>query len=225
MPKIWVLDNPDIGYVKITKVASSSAELALTKYLYCQVEGGDEADIDKKLIRRYADRYAVHLDPRHFTGSKRPGFVFSFVRNPLDRLHSSYINKIVDVRDRGEDHNIFWNHDITLDMQFDEFVRRIIEIPDAKIDRHLRSQASCLWDGSQLITDFVGKFECMADDWAIVADQFGLPKIPHKNKSSKSEAPTPYDKVTARLVAERYRQDIELFQYGDEVDAFISRLS
>ncbi len=70
--------------------------------------------------------------------------MFAFVRNPLDRLHSSYADKILDVRNAGGTKNIFWNLGITLDMDFETFVERIAEIPDEKIDRHLRAQSSFL---------------------------------------------------------------------------------
>ncbi|MEH6557728.1 MAG: sulfotransferase family 2 domain-containing protein [Oceanicoccus sp.] len=224
LPKIWRLASPDIGYIKITKVASSSVELMLTKHLHCTLNGNDEADIDKKLIRRYADEYAIHINPYDFSGGKRPEFVFSFVRNPLDRLHSSYINKIVDQRETGKRHNIFWNHGITLDMPFDEFVRCMMRTPDHKIDRHLRSQASCLWDGQKIIADFVGKFENMEEDWKFIAEKFGLPELAHQNRSSKSESKSPYTQETAMLVAERYKNDIELFGYGSEVNRLIDAL-
>lgn len=224
LPKIWRLSTPDIGYIKITKVASSSVELVLTKYLHCTVNGRDEADIDKKLIRRYADEYAIHLDPRNFSGDKRPGFVFSFVRNPLDRLHSCYTNKIVDQRASEKRQNIFWNHGMTLDMSFDEFVRCLIKTPDNKIDRHLRSQASCLWNGREIIADFVGKLENMEEDWKFIANKSGLPQLTHKNRSSKSASASPYTRETALLVAERYKNDIELFGYGSEVSQLIDSL-
>lgn len=224
LPKIWILPSPDIGYVKITKVASTSVEYALSQYIHNHIDGGDKCSLDEKQIRQYSNQYATHLDPRSFPKGKRPAFVFTFVRNPLDRLLSSYMNKIVDVRNSGEYHNIFWNHDITLNMSFDEFVERIVDIPDSKIDRHLRSQASCLWDGESLIADFVGKFENMSEDWKSIADQFGLPPMPHENSSTNAELENLYSVKTAKIVAERFQQDIDLFSYGNEIDQFIESL-
>ena len=40
-PKIWRLPNPDIGYIKITKVASTSVELTLARHLHKAQTGGD----------------------------------------------------------------------------------------------------------------------------------------------------------------------------------------
>jgi len=223
-PKIWLLDSLDIGYVKITKVASSSFELMLTNYLHGVIGGQPEADIDKYVTRGYADQYARHINPKKFTEDIRPGFVFSFVSNPLDRLYSSYKDKILDERPPERRHNIFWNHDIDLEMTFDEFVRRIIEIPDHKIDRHIRSQAWCLWDGSELVADYIGKFENIARDWKTIADRYGFPELPHKNKSSRPTLADPYSKETALLVAERYKDDIRLFGYEQDIKRRIDSL-
>ncbi|MBV1932336.1 MAG: sulfotransferase family protein [Porticoccaceae bacterium] len=226
-PKVWILPSSKIGYVKITKVASSSVELALSKYIYQASTGENMLDMDKEIIRTYADQYAIHTDLKDLPADRRPEFLFSFVRNPLARLHSSYVNKIEDVRTAGEDQSIFWNHGITLDMSFEAFIERLIEIPDPKIDRHLRSQASVLCDKGNVLVDYVGRFENMAEDWKIIAEQYKLPLLPHKNKSSKSETSSPqspYTHQTAKIVADRYREDIETFGYADEVQHLLDSL-
>ncbi len=226
-PKVWILPSDGIGYVKITKVASSSVELALSRHIYQQSTGQDIASMDKQEIRRYADQYAIHTDLKALAANSRPRFLFSFVRNPLARLHSSYVNKIQDVRAAGVGENIFWNHDITLDMSFEEFIERLLEIPDQKINRHLRSQSSVLCDKGKILVDYVGRFETMAADWKVIAEQYNLPDLPHKNRSSKSKASSinsPYTYKTARLVADRYREDITSFDYTDEVQCLIDSL-
>jgi hypothetical protein len=227
-PKIWRLPSPDIAYVKITKVASTSIELTLARHLHVTVNGGLMEDVDAALVKSYSDQYAQHLTLAEFGKNARPPCVISFVRNPLDRLHSSYMDKISDVKTSGGGKNIFWNLDISLDMSFDEFVARVAEIPDGKIDRHLRSQSAFLWDGEKVIADIVGKFETISDDWKKISEQYGLPDLPHKNKSTKSttaKSQIPYTLASAKMAAERYKQDIELFSYGDEIDALISSLS
>ncbi len=227
-PKIWILPEADIGYVKITKVASSSVELALARHVSGQDTGKEPTELSKKDIRQCADQYAIHADLKDLSSDTRPQFLFSIVRNPLARLHSSYVNKIEDVRNAGGQENIFWNHDIRLDMSFEEFIERLIEIPDHKIDRHLRSQASILCDGDKLLVDHIGHFENLNEDWQHIADQYGLPLLPHKNKSSKTTAPnqaSPYTKKTALLVADRFKQDINALGYADDVQKIIDQLN
>jgi len=227
-PKIWRLRSPDIAYVKITKVASTSIELTLARHLHVTVNGGAVEDVDPALVKLYSAKYAKHLPLSEYGESERAPYVVSFVRNPLDRLHSSYMDKIADVKNSGGGKNIFWNLDISLDMTFEEFVARVAQIPDEKIDRHLRSQSAFLWDGEKIVADFVGKFENISDDWKKISEQHGLPDLPHKNKSTKStavKAPTPYTLESAKMAAKRYKHDIELFSYGDEIDALIQSLS
>ncbi len=225
-PKIWRLPSPDIGYIKITKVASTSVELTLARHLHKTENGGDMDDVDAKMVRHYADDYATHQSIKDFVTSNKPPFVFAFVRNPLDRLHSSYTDKILDVRNAGGSKNIFWNLGITLDMDFEEFVARIAEIPDEKIDRHLRSQSYFLCHQGKVVPDYIGRFEKMSEDWSELAARFDLPELPHKNKStkSKSKASSIYTRQSAQLVAERYKEDIDHFGYGDDVQALIDTL-
>ena len=226
-PKVWILPSCDVGYVKITKVASSSVELALARYIAIQSTGEDAPEMDRAMIRKYADQYAIHTDLKDLPTELRPEFVFSFVRNPLARLHSSYVNKIEDVRNSGEGESIFWNHGITLDMSFEEFIERLVEIPDHKIDRHLRSQSSVLCDEGKIMVDYVGRFENMREDWNVLVEQHNLPYLPHKNRSSKSKESSPvspYTRETAILIADRYDHDINVFGYGDDVQRLIDSL-
>jgi hypothetical protein len=226
-PKVWILPELDIGYIKVTKVASTSIELALTTWLHRQNQPGSESagesKPDRELVKHYSAQYSHHFDPATFSRN-RPAFVFAFVRNPLDRLHSSYVNKIVDVRSAGEKHNIFWNHGISLDMSFDDFVRRVTEIPNRALDRHLRSQSSCLYHGRTALADSVGHIEDLETGWHIIAERFNLPGIPHQNRSTRKEGASPYSRETALLAADKYREDIENFDYAHEIEALIQSL-
>lgn len=217
---MWLIPEANTGYIKVTKVASTSIEHALTTHLHCRIAGNPESQVDRTCIKVYSDRYTTHFSPAELRRNK-PDFLFGFVRNPLDRLHSSYVNKILDVREhRG--HNIFWNHDITLDMPFEDFVRRVAEIPDDRIDRHLRSQHTCLADSQELITDYIGKFEQLSADWEPIARRLGMPLIPHQNRSSRDTASYPYDPETARIAADRYQRDIELLGYSADIERIIN---
>lgn len=223
-PKMWVLPSLDLGYIKVTKVASTSIELALATWLHRAEHGDDAATPDREAVKAYSARYSHHFNPADLLSGQRPGYIFAFVRNPLERLHSSYVNKIVDVRDRGEAHNIFWNHGITLDMSFDEFVNRVAAIPDDRIDRHLRSQTSCLYAGKTCLADQVDKIESLEQAWRDISNRFGLPDIPHQNRSTRAVDRSPFSGKTARIAAERYRADIENFNYEPEIAALLEQL-
>jgi hypothetical protein len=154
-------------------------------------------------------------------------FIFAFVRNPLNRLLSSYTDKILKARAAGQKKCIFWNLDIHFDMNFEQFVNRVAEIPDAKIDRHLRSQTFFLCKGDELMVDFIGKFESLLDDWQKLMEKLSLPPLPHKNISlqeSENNEESFYTRNIAEVAIERYRKDIELLGYQDEVASFVHSL-
>jgi hypothetical protein len=223
-PKIWILPWSNIAYAKITKVASSSIEQALSLHIYQQLAHENVANVEKKLIKEYSNQYSIHSRLKDLKGEQRPKFIFSFVRNPMDRLYSSYVNKIRDAKSSGAEKSIFWNHHMTLDMSFEDFIFRLLEIPDAKIDRHLRSQSSIICEDGTILVDFVGRFENLRKDWKVIADEYDLPELAHANKSSKTLSRSPYSYETATLVADRFSQDINTFGYGKEVQQLMDSL-
>jgi hypothetical protein len=112
-------------------------------------------------------------------------------------------------------------------MNFEQFVNRVAEIPDAKIDRHLRSQTFFLCKGDELMVDFIGKFESLLDDWQKLMEKLSLPPLPHKNISlqeSENNEESFYTRNIAEVAIERYRKDIELLGYQDEVASFVHSL-
>jgi hypothetical protein len=131
-------------------------------------------------------------------------FKFGFVRNPWDRAVSLYLRKEgMRMKDR---------------MTFEEFVRWmryssstcIYPVPhtnqlDWFVDPH-----------GGVIVDFIGKFEQIESDWASVADRLNLPKtLPHKNRTPARDKHYTeyYTKETEEIIRDRFRVDIERFEY------------
>ena len=137
-------------------------------------------------------------------------FKFGFVRNPWERVVSCYSHKIVDtvlgkplILDPRLKHN----------MSFEDFVDYIMENKKEKeADIHIRSQW-CFVDEC----DFVGRFERINEDLAYVLAVLRLPLYPLKKKNAiPREKPWRdyYTEETFNKVAERYKKDIKLFDYG-----------
>lgn len=84
-------------------------------------------------------------------------------------------------------------------------------------DRHFRSQRSFITDkDGNILVDFIGKYENLSGDLAFAAHKTGLGefKLFHENKSSRqNDYRELYTEETKRLIAERYKDDIELFDY------------
>ena len=64
--KIWRLPSPDIAYVKVTKVASTSNELTEARHLHILVKKGVTEEVDAALVKSYSDQYAKNLTLAEF---------------------------------------------------------------------------------------------------------------------------------------------------------------
>jgi hypothetical protein len=125
------------------------------------------------------------------------------------------VNKVAEPLDGNV--NLFERHGISLDMPFPDFVRAVVRLPDNRCDLHLRSQHRFITDRHGTVVDFIGRFERLEEDWDVLRERFGLPALPQRNVSSRAQYADAYTPELARLVAERYRRDVELFGYGDEI--------
>ena len=147
------------------------------------------------------------VDLRQTSSNYDDYFSWSFVRNPWDRLVSTYINKIVDEHQGGLDS---WRKNIN---SFEEFVLKIKKIDAMEIncDRHIRSL--CTFFPPDI--NFIGKMENLQNDFNVVCDKIGIPRqqLPHKNKTKHKHYTEYYDDETKQIVAEKYAKDIEYFGY------------
>jgi dermatan 4-sulfotransferase 1 len=208
-PQLYLFAEHKFGYVQIPKVASRAIRSAVTAFM--SDVAPDEA-VDKSLEEEFEARYAQHMKHREIAVLARDNFIFAFVRNPYERIHSCYKNKIEDVRNFGGS-NIFEKHGIGLGVTFDEFVRRVSSLPDNKSDRHFRSQAWFLTLEGLLFPSFVGKLENLSEDWDILEKRFGIAPPPKINVSSVKPLPE-MSVQTKSLICERYAEDFKLFGYG-----------
>lgn len=123
-------------------------------------------------------------------------FKFSFVRNPFARVASWYK----------------WCRN---EEAFKGTMREFVEF-----DRQLTvmslfdSQVDFLSIGGEIVMDFVGKYESLASDWALVARKFDLPEsLAHHKSSGMGDHRKWYDDHTREVVEERTRRDLEFFGY------------
>ena len=147
-------------------------------------------------------------------------FTFTFVRNPWDRLVSSYyyIQKKSLRRDCPD-----WKLKRFLRRQkspsingFRHFVKKWIPNGFRYYEAWFDPQS--LWMCADY--DFVGRFENFQSDFDQVCEQLEIPqqKLPHLNKSiNRTDYTEYYDDETREIAAKRYAKDIEYFgyQFGD----------
>ncbi len=77
------------------------------------------------------------------------------------------------------------------------------------------TQTSCLVDeNGKLLVDFVGKFENLDEDFRSICQKVGISaRLPHINKSKRTDYRDYYDSETRDLTAQLYAEDIERFGY------------
>jgi hypothetical protein len=161
-------------------------------------------------------------------------FVFTFVRNPWERLVSTffYIMKggraEIDARRR----------DLILSKYQGDFRRFVQDIeswinireadsiyPDQFIP-HFRPQSEFILDNDGFnMIDFIGRVENIEQDFKLLCAALSVDavKLPKSNRSSHGRYQKYYDDKSKDIVAEYYAKDIELFRYQFEKPNFLFR--
>jgi hypothetical protein len=142
-------------------------------------------------------------------------FVFTIVRNPWDRVISSffYLNQggcnNYDVQDKQKYLENF-NGD------FKRFVRSLEHSREVLEQIHFRPQYQWICDSNgEIIVDYIGKFENIQRDIFNLTSKVGIqmPELPHLNKSKHLHYETYYDNETREIIGEVYKKDIDFFNY------------
>ncbi len=137
-------------------------------------------------------------------------FKFAFVRNPWDLQVSSWHHL---KRERP--------HLVQNIPDFPSFIRWKLD-PERPyqyhIDTSIEHQTDYLkdLDGTMLV-DFIGKYENLQEDYEEACQRIGIkpPPLPHKRQAKdREDYQGYYDKETAELIAEYFREDIEIFGYS-----------
>ncbi|HEV2764341.1 MAG TPA: sulfotransferase family 2 domain-containing protein [Pyrinomonadaceae bacterium] len=133
-------------------------------------------------------------------------FKFAFVRNPWDWQVSLY--EFALNRPGHDQHSLF--------KSFGNF-ERYLEWR-VKEDRHL--QKDFLVDESgELLVDFVGRFERIEQDFETVCQRIGVRcRLPYLNHTPHRHYSAYYTPRAHALVADAFREDIEMFGYQSELE-------
>lgn len=205
-------------FIHIPKTAGTSIERALgmrgrnkkenRRLLYGRIESND--------LKRHPllSGYLQHITMAdiHALYPERPFadyFSFSIVRNPWDRLVSTYSKKdghlLRAARARG----------IELEgLSFEEYVQAVGGLRHP----HLQPQHEYLLDEhDKLAVDFVGRFESLAEAFREICRQLGIRKnLCHEKKSDQRKSRDYrryYSPETKKIVERCYAGDLELFGY------------
>ena len=145
-------------------------------------------------------------------------YKFAFVRNPWDRMVSSYFSF------RQQDHRP-WNENVAKYSTFKSFMNNI-EDNEILSDIHFRPQSECLSINGHLAVDFIGKYDNYERDFKRVCEHIKMPikswerEMGHhrqtKGRSREDNYKFYYRKNPEfiDIVSEIYHQDIKYFNYS-----------
>jgi hypothetical protein len=164
-------------FVHIPKAAGTSIE-----YVFMEDLGLDMANRHALLLgentnktlgpRRVSHLLAKEYVQQHFISQKlfNSYFKFAFVRNPYDRLYSTYkFRKFID----------YISFDTYIKLKLEKFINSESE------GYFFKTQYEYLYDSGKCLVDYIGRFENINDDFNHVLKELNLPqlKLKHHNKS------------------------------------------
>jgi hypothetical protein len=162
----------------------------------------------RKLSRREAA--AILADPQWFK--------FTFVRHPLTRLVSAYLDKVVPAKSTAQElirnfqrrlpETPWWQRlaiempiDAERSLTFREMVEQLLREPRQRLDVHFRPQSLLL---AGLPLDFVGRVENITEEFAAVQQRLGT-CVPLGHKKQQSYAGQPAGEYVADWPAAAFR--------------------
>lgn len=206
-----------ITYVNNPKVACTTIKLTLQR-----TELGDAA---------YEPATSVHdreasplLTWPELTGQEdtvlSQNYVFSFVRNPFERLRSAYLNKIVMPQKKGAFRERAGFSKNTCP-DFEDFVLAVCAQSPDRHDPHWRPQSINLSVG-RVQFNFIGRLESFATDWAALATKTGLPAeadFAGRRTGKKKKANIEFSPAAAEAVQTAFAADFENFGYSKDMNS------
>jgi len=185
-------------FVHIQRTAGTSIELALRRE-----DGSITGDSYQGRIHLTAQELRAVVGPQTWDGYYR----FAFVRNPWDRLVSWYFMCV-----QAPSPNRFQRYVVDNAPTFTDFVTKTTTGMGEKTTRNQLDFVTGP-DGN-LIVDFVGRYERLADDFAIVRKRLGLAHdLPRANASAHVNYRDCYTEETREIVAQRFARDVRYFGY------------
>ena len=144
-------------------------------------------------------------------------FKFVFVRNPYDRLLSTFLDKTKKVIGTSWEINYFAKFK---DYTFEQFVKYLYEninLSDNDVNRHIRTQMSLANDANDL--NFIGNIENLETDLNLLNKILGthMKSIESKNKTNHDHYSSHYTNAMKKMVYEMYFEDFVKFGYDSRI--------
>lgn len=198
MPLLW----------RLPVAARWVRERYFTNFVFIHINKTGGSSIERALGLPFDHRTA--LEKRQDLGTRRwtRRFVFTFVRNPWDKVLSHYAYRVqTNQTGLGE-----------RPVDFRTWVRlAYAERDPAYYDQPRMFMPQWRWmtdEAGSMLVDFVGRFERLEADFAAVCTRLGRrATLPHLKQSRRGDYRTYYDDVTAEIVRDVFEGDLSRFDY------------
>lgn len=210
--KMQILRNR-FWFVDIPRTSSSSIKVELAKR-YGVIYGKSNLIERKYSTKLCMPDHIPSIKMKEFLGPVlwNTVFVFTFVRNPWDRMVSHYFYR----KKIGQ---------IPSDMRFRDYVLELNEsIGSGRFRKHYHYYGLSnyiLGDRGEVICDFIGRYENRDRDIREIAKTIGFEEL--GNLRIQKASPTDkhyseyYDEESRDIIRSLYKTDIELFDYDFEL--------
>lgn len=200
-------DDSNSIFIHIPKCAG----ISINRALYGNLAGGHTT----------LDQYINIFPPNMFISY----FKFTFVRNPWDRLVSSYTF----LKNGGLNSNDakFFNRELSAFSDFDEFVRHWLTSDNILKYHHFIPQYKFIVDRyNKFSVDYIGYFENIEQDFDYIKKIVGVDQQLEKvNSINRNYYQDFYTADTIKIVAEIYKTDINIFDYKfDGPGSFVRKI-
>ena len=136
-------------------------------------------------------------------------FKFCFVRNPYDRLYSTYMDLKYSL-------GHVWATDVKNKINFKDFVMSLPQSPSLQYI-HLRPQVEYIKVNKQISVDYIGRFSNLIEDFREVEQILGMSHVNLEKIRSSLKLPfdpKTYDGDMIKIVNEIYEEDFYSFGFN-----------
>jgi|TARA_Y100000780_G_C13692535_1_gene420135 hypothetical protein len=147
-------------------------------------------------------------------------FKFAFVRNPYDRLVSSYFYLQQGGKNKS-DHE-FNDRVLSKYLDFEDFVLNGLDDKEVSNWGHFKKQSDFIYDdvSKSIVVDYLGYFENISEDYNNLRYKLGGAKLGKANPSNRNAFTEYYTKEMADKVFTHYNKDFELFNYEKDINNY-----
>lgn len=193
-------------YYPIPKCACTSIKRCICDLIKIKIDYEDQVNKKNFLDPMEEKIYCKHKKIEYLKKDLHVGDFKSFVivRNPMDRIISCYINKVIEKK-KGLQKEYYKTKN------FDDFISICV---DNKLPNIHINPMYTFVENKKI--DFILKLENIHQDWARMFKNLGIkptPSILHQNKSNIKNKHLNISKKTINSIYDFYKKDFEIFKY------------